>query len=90
MTEMNINQFCSKLFQNRNIKISDYEPLRIIQEGGEDFIIISAKEWERRNETLYILENSSLMKQIEKSLKTHREGKGYIPTEEELYEGNSI
>ena len=30
-------------------------------------------------ETLYILQNKSLIEQIERSLKTHREGTGYRP-----------
>ena len=41
---------------------------------GQDFIV-SAEDWEQ--ETLYVLQNKSLMEQIERSLKTHREGSGY-------------
>ena len=41
-----------------------------------DFVV-SAKDWEREQETLYVLQNKSLMKQIERSLKTHGEGKGH-------------
>jgi len=46
--------------------------------------VVSAEDWEREQETLYILQNKSLMEQIERSLKTHGEGKGYRPTPEEL------
>lgn len=35
-------------------------------------------------ETRYVLQNRSLMEQIERSLKTHREGTGYRPSPEEL------
>jgi antitoxin YefM len=45
---------------------------------------VSAEDWEREQETLYVLQNRSLMEQIERSLETHREGSGYVPTPEEL------
>jgi len=35
-------------------------------------------------DTLHVLQNRSLMEQIERSLKTHREGTGYRPSPEEL------
>jgi antitoxin YefM len=34
------------------------------------------RESDREQETLYVLQNKSLMEQIERSLKTHREGTG--------------
>lgn len=55
-----------------------------MREGGEDFIVLSADDWKREQETLHVLQNRSLMAQIERSLKTHREGAGYVPTPEEL------
>jgi antitoxin YefM len=47
---------------------------------------MSAHQFRRllRDETLYVLQNTSLMEQIERSLKTHGEGKGYRPSPEEL------
>lgn len=39
---------------------------------------------EREQETLYILQSKSLMEQIERSLKTHREGTGYRPSSEQI------
>lgn len=47
-------------------------------------IPISAKDRELDQETLYILHNPSLMKQIQRSLETHRQGKGYVPLPHEL------
>lgn len=35
-------------------------------------------------ETLYVLHNPSLMEQIQRSLETHRQGKGYVPPPQEL------
>jgi antitoxin YefM len=45
---------------------------------------VSAEDWEREQETLYVLQNKSLMEQIERSLKTHEKGAGYRPSPEEL------
>jgi antitoxin YefM len=47
-------------------------------------VVVNAADREREQETLYVLQNRSLMKQIERSLETHREGRGYVPTPEEL------
>ncbi len=47
---------------------------------------MSADDWDREQETLYVLQNNSLMKQIAESLETHRENTGYTPTSEEMDE----
>jgi antitoxin YefM len=46
--------------------------------------LVSAEDWDREQETLHVLQSRSLMEQIERSLKTHREGTGYVPSPEEL------
>jgi antitoxin YefM len=51
---------------------------------------MSADDWEREQETLYILQNNSLMQQISDSLKTHVQGEGYTPNNEQLDEILSI
>jgi len=43
----------------------------------------SAEDREQEQETLYVLQNRSLMEQIERSLKTHGERTGYRPSPEE-------
>ena len=48
---------------------------------------ILARKRKREQETLYVLQNKSLMEQIERSLKTHAEGRGYRPSPEELDAG---
>ncbi len=70
--------------------INDHIPLRVRRRAGRDFIVLSAEDWEREQETLYVLQNSSLMTQINESLKTHNSKGGYKPTEEELNEINNI
>jgi antitoxin YefM len=51
---------------------------------------MSADDWERGQETLYALQNSSLMQQIAHSTATHAERKGYIPTKEQMDEITAI
>ena len=42
------------------------------------------REMPSHEETLYVLQNKSLMEQIERSLKTHWKRMGYRPSPEEL------
>ena len=86
MREMSVNQFRSHLKAAVDGVIHDHDPLRVTRRGGADFVVVSAEDWERERETLYVLENRSLMRQIARSLATHREGTGYRPTPEELDE----
>ena len=51
---------------------------------------MSAEDWEREQETLYVLQNSSLMRQLEESIKTYIERKGYTPTKEQMDEITGI
>ena len=53
-----------------------------------DSITLSTQDWTSVQETLYVLQNSSLMKQIAGSLETYQQGTGYQPTLEELDEGH--
>lgn len=84
MREMSVHEFRSHLRDAVDQVVEDHVPLRVTRRGGQDFVVISAEDWEREQETLYILQNKSLMEQIEHSLKTHREGTGYRPSPEEL------
>jgi antitoxin YefM len=84
MKEMTVSEFQSHLQTAVERVIEEHTPLRVAGQGGEDFVVVSAQDWEREQETLYVLQNRSLMEQIERSLKTHREGSGYAPTPEEL------
>ncbi|MDJ0598684.1 MAG: prevent-host-death protein [Crocosphaera sp.] len=66
--------------------MNEHIPLKVKGNDGQDFVIISAEDWEQQQETLYVLQNSNLMKQIGDSITTHKQGKGYSPTDEELDE----
>ncbi len=53
-------------------------------EGSEEQITLNRKEWESLQETLYVLQNASLMKQITQSVETFKQGRGYISPLEKL------
>lgn len=84
MREMSVNEFRNQLKTAVEGVIEDHVPLRVTRRGGDDFVVVSAEDWDREQETLYVLQNRSLMQQIGRSLKTHREGTGYVPSSEEL------
>lgn len=84
MKEMTVSEFQSHLQTAVERVIEEHVPLRVTGRGGEDFVVVSAQDWEREQETLHVLQNRSLMEQIERSLKTHREGSRYVPTPGEL------
>ncbi len=41
-------------------------------------------DWRSELETLYVLNNPVLREKVERGLESYRQGKGYIPTTEEL------
>lgn len=86
MESVSVNQFRDSLKRFVEQVIRDHTPLRVTRRSGEDFVVISAEDWEREQETLYVLQNSSLMEQIAHSLQTHVAQTGYVPTSEELHE----
>ncbi|MCK5145205.1 type II toxin-antitoxin system Phd/YefM family antitoxin [bacterium] len=90
MIELSVNKFRANLKNYVDQAIDLHEPVKITRREGRDFVVLSAEDWERDQETLYILQNSSLMKQISESFKTHHTGEGYKPSNEELDAINSI
>ena len=90
MIQLSVNKFRSNLKSFVDKAINDHETLRVNRRAGRDFIVMSAEDWEREQETLYVLQNSSLMMQIDESIKTHNSNSGYKPTEEELDEINNF
>lgn len=66
--------------------VSQHLPIRVTRRNGADFVVVSAEDWERDQETLYVLQNSSLMRQIAESSATHDAHAGYSPTKEQVDE----
>lgn len=90
MDSISVNQFREKLKHCVERVIQEHQPLKVTRRNGEDFVVISAEDWEREQETLYVLQNQSLMQQIAESQSTHESGKGYKASDEELNEIVSV
>lgn len=86
MDTVSVNKFRDNLKKLVEQSLSKHEPLRVTRRSGEDFVVLSAEDWEREQETLYVLQNSSLMRQLADSAKTHSERTGYTPTDEQMDE----
>jgi len=88
MIELSVNKFRANIKSFVDRAIAEHMPLKITRRAGQDFVVMSAEDWEREQETLYVLQNSSLMRQISESLQTFSEKSGYQPSDEELHEIN--
>jgi len=83
---VSVNKFRDNLKYFVEQVINDHLPLKVTRRAGEDFVIISAEDWERDQETLFILQNNHLMRQIADAAVSHAGNTGYMPNEEELDE----
>ena len=90
MDTISVNKFRDNLKSVVEEVVSRHEPLKVTRRAGEAFVVMSAEDWEREQETLHVLQSQSLMQQIAHSLETHNQGKGYIPTEEQMNEITGI
>jgi len=90
MEAISVNKFRDNLRSFAQQVIERHEPIKVTRRHGNDLVVMAYEDWERQEETLHILQNSSLMKQINDSLKTFNKGKGYIPTQEQMDEINRI
>jgi len=83
---VSVNKFRDNLKSFVEQVINKHIPIKVTRRAGQDFVVISADDWEREQETLYILQNNDLVKQIAASIDSHLEGTGYKPTAEEADE----
>lgn len=90
MDSVSVNKFRDNLKSHVEQVVADHSPLKVTRRSGEDFIVISADDWEREQETLYVLQNKNLMKQIADSLTSHDKKAGYRPNQDELNEITGI
>jgi len=86
MDSVSVNKFRENLKAFVEQIVTEHTPLKVTRRSGEDFVIISADDWDREQETLYVLQNNSLMKQIANALQTHNKQSGYKPTTDEMNE----
>ncbi|EDQ00938.1 type II toxin-antitoxin system Phd/YefM family antitoxin [Shewanella benthica] len=90
MNSISVNQFRDNLKAYVEQTVSEHEPIKVTRRAGDDFIVMSADDWEREQETIHVLQSSNLMKQIVESMNTHKNNKGYKPTKEQLNEITSL
>ena len=86
MESTTVNKFRDSMKSFIDQVVSRHLPLRVTRRNGADFVVMSAEDWEREQETLYVLQNSSLMRQIAASSATHTARTGHTPTKEQLDE----
>ncbi|MCL4868281.1 MAG: type II toxin-antitoxin system Phd/YefM family antitoxin [Anaerolineae bacterium] len=83
MDSITVNQFRDNLKSFVEQIVKNHTPLKVTRRSGESFVVIGAEDWEREQETVYVLQNNDLMKQIAASWQTHTAQTGYRPTREE-------
>ena len=76
MIELSVNKFRANIKTYVDKSIDEHEPLKVRRRAGRDFVVISAEDYEREQETLDVLQNKSLMSQLSESLKTFKESAG--------------
>ncbi|NOY71942.1 MAG: type II toxin-antitoxin system Phd/YefM family antitoxin [Gammaproteobacteria bacterium] len=86
MNSISVNIFRENLKSFVEQVVNNHTPIKVTRRSGDDFIVMSAEDWEREQETLYILQNNTLMLQIADSLSTHSNNNGYKPNEEQINE----
>ena len=90
MDTISVNKFRDNLKSFVEQVIREHLPLKVTRRSGDDFVVLSADDWEREQETLYVLQNNDLMKQIVASAATNAKDNGYKPTAGELDEITGI
>ena len=76
MDSVSVNKFRENLKNFVEQVVTKHLPLKVTRRRGDDFVILSADDWEREQETLYVLQNTDLMKQIASSMNSHLKGQG--------------
>jgi antitoxin YefM len=84
--ELTVNKFRANLKTYVDKVTSEHSIIRVTRRAGKDFVVMSAEDWEREMETLYVLRNQSLMSQVAESLKSYASRGGYRPTKEQIDE----
>lgn len=90
METITVNQFRDHLRAHVDKVLANHEPLKISRRNGGAFVILGAEDWEREQETLFVLQNQSLMAQIARSAETYALGTGRRFTPEEWGEINCL
>jgi len=62
MNSISVDRFRDNLKNFVEQVVSQHLPLKVTRRNGEGFAVLSAGDWEREQETLYVLQNNDLMK----------------------------
>ena len=60
MNSISVNRFRDNLKSFIEQVVNDHTPIKVTRRAGEDFVVMSADDWEREQETLHVLQSSSL------------------------------
>ena len=90
MESVSVNKFRENLKSFVEQAVTEHTPIKVTRRSGEDFVIMSADDWEREQETLHVLQSNRLMKQIAESIQTNNNKAGYRPTKDEMDEITGI
>lgn len=90
MDTVSVNKFRDNLKSFVEQIVTEHVALKVTRRTGEDFVVLSADDWKREQETLHVLQSNTLMRQIADSLKTHSKEAGYKPTKDEMDEITGI
>lgn len=55
MDTVSVNQFRDNLKTYVEDVVNNHAPIKVTRRAGEAFVVISADDWEREQETLYVL-----------------------------------
>ena len=86
MDSVSVNKFRDNLKTFVERVVGDHAPMKVTRRTGEDFVVISAEDWDREQETLFVLQSSDLVRQISESTASHAKGAGYTPSQEQIDE----
>ncbi|NJN22864.1 MAG: type II toxin-antitoxin system prevent-host-death family antitoxin [Leptolyngbya sp. RL_3_1] len=90
MDRISLSTFTASLTDYVERIIRHHTPIQVTGDQGKDFVVISAEDWSQEQETLYILQNNTLIQQIAASMTTHASHQGYSPSSEEIDEIFSV
>ena len=90
MREIAAQRFFSNPEETLEPVLGGLLPVRVTRADGKSFVVVDADDWDREQETLYVLGNQSLAKQIAESIKSLKASSGYSPSNQELDEIDSV
>lgn len=73
MQTMSFNDFHDNLQQIVSQSIDTHTPVTVTRQDADSFVVMGIDEWQAIEETLYVLQNQSLMNQIQASSQTHQQ-----------------